>query len=242
MTSRYLRLQCLMSNTYICSDIHGNFLALENWLKNHAETGDIMIQLGDFGSGFIHDKKIESLARKFSDAGCRLLVNQGNHDEPIYHKENRKFSGGSIEFLHLTHFRKINNKGFLFLGGAISVDRYQRIEGRSWWRDEKFILNESYLEELTGIDYIASHACPSFAKPLITHKNGIVDYYSQFDELLIPDLKKEGDDMARAFEIVSQKNKIKKFIFGHFHVHENQYHYGTDFQCLNIDEITMLQP
>lgn len=229
-----------MSNIYICGDVHGNFKEVEWWLKHFAKTGNIFLHLGDFGCGFVHDKKIESLANKFSDAGCRCLVVAGNHDEPIYFTENRKFSGGAIEFLPKTHFRKINDKGFLFLGGAISVDRYQRIEGRSWWRDEKFVLEEEYLKSVRGVDYIIAHSCPFYAKPLVTHKNGIVDYYSQFDKTLIKDLEEEGKLLAKAVDIVKKENYIKGYYFGHFHCSERREIEGIKFRCFNIDEIDII--
>ncbi len=229
-----------MSKVYVIGDSHGNFKKIEAWLKNFAETGDILLHVGDFGCGFVHDKKIESLANKFSDAGCRCLVTSGNHDETIYFKENRKFKGGSIEFLHLTHFREINNKGFLFLGGAISVDRYQRIEGRSWWRDEKFILEEKYLKSLKGIDYVIAHTCPNFAKPVISHKGDIVDYYSQFDKTLVADLEEEGELFNRVWRIITPRNNIKKWWHGHYHVFKKEVFDDCEFRCLNIDEIDVL--
>jgi UDP-2,3-diacylglucosamine pyrophosphatase LpxH len=229
-----------MSNVYAIGDSHGNFKEIERWLKDFAKTGDILLHVGDFGCGFVHDKKIESLAKKFSDAGCRCLVIAGNHDEPIYFKENRKFKGGSIEFLPLTHFRKINNKGFLFLGGAISVDRYQRIEGRSWWRDEKFILEEEYLKSVRGVDYIIAHNCPDFAKPVFSHKGDIVDYYSQFDKTLVADLKAEGELFNRAWQIIKENNEVKSWSFGHWHVFKREFFENCEFRCYNIDEIDII--
>lgn len=201
-----------------------------------------MIQLGDFGAGFVHDKKIESLANKFSDAGCRCLVVAGNHDEPIYFKENRKLKGGAIEFLPKTHFRKINDKGILFLGGAISVDRYERIEGRSWWRDEKFFLEEEYLKSVRGVDHIISHTCPDFAKPVISHKGDIVDYYKDFDLNLIADLEKEGRLMNLAWNIVKENNNVKSFNFGHFHTRKKEVFDNCLFRCYGIDEIDLVDP
>jgi len=225
---------------YVCGDSHGSFKEIERWLKDFAKTGDVLAHAGDYGDGFIHDKKIESLANKFSDAGCRLLVTKGNHSEPIYYNENRKFSGGAIEFLPPTCFRKINDKGFLFLGGAISVDRYQRIEGRSWWRDEKFVLEEEYLKSLKGIDYVIAHTCPNFAKPVISHKGDIVDYYSQFDKTLISDLEEEGELFNHAWRIITPRNNIKKWWFAHFHVRKRDEFDNCEFRCLDIDEIDLI--
>ena len=229
-----------MSSVYFCSDVHGNFKAIENWLENFAKTGDIMAQGGDAGLGFVHERKIESLAQKFSDAGCRCLITMGNHDQPSYFKENRKFKE-ALECLPPTHFRKINNKGFLFLGGAISVDRYQRIEGRSWWRDEEFVLEEEYLKSVRGVDHIISHNCPDFAKPVISHKGDIVDYYSQFDKTLIEDLRVEGELFNRAWKIVSENNKVKSWNGGHYHVSKKQVFDNCLFRCYDIDEIDIIE-
>lgn len=226
-------------SVYVMGDVHGNFAAIERWLRDFAKTGDVLIQVGDFGVGFVHDKKIESLANKFSKAGCKCLAIQGNHDEPIYFKENRKYCG-SLELLPPTSFKVINNKGILFLGGAISVDRYQRIEGRSWWRDETFYLQKDYLSSLQGIDYVISHGCPSYVVPLISHKGDIVDYFSEWDTTLRQELKEEGELFAQAFDIVSYNNDIKKAWYGHYHTRQIKTVNGIEFRCLDIDEVDLL--
>ena len=100
-------------------DIHGNFAAIERWLQDFANTGDVLIQVGDFGAGFVHEKRIESLANKFSEAGCKCFVVQGNHDDPIYFKENKKYSG-ALELLPPTSFRQINNETIIKRNSKVS--------------------------------------------------------------------------------------------------------------------------
>jgi predicted phosphodiesterase len=225
-------------SVYVMGDIHGNFAAIERWLQDFANTGDVLIQVGDFGVGFVHEKRIESLANKFSEAGCKCLVVQGNHDDPIYFKENKKYSG-SLELLPPTSFRQINNKGILFLGGAISVDRYMRIEGKSWWRDEKFILERDYLSSLQGIDYVISHGCPNYVVPIVSHKGDIVDYFSEWDTTLVKELKEEGEQFAEAFKLISNNN-IQKAWHGHYHTRQIKNVNGIEFRCLEIDEVDLL--
>jgi signal peptidase I len=227
-------------SVYVLGDIHGNFRAIEDWLERFAKTGDILIQVGDFGTGFVHDNKIESLANKLSEAGCRCLVVQGNHDEPKYFKENVKLNGGALEFLDPTSYRRIANKGFVFLGGAISVDRWQRIEGRSWWRDETFLLQKDYLAQINNVDYVIAHGCPGYAKPIVSHKGDIVDYFSEWDKTLVAELEEEGEQFSQAVSLLAQNNQIQKYWFGHYHVSLNKTHNNIEFRCLNIDELDLL--
>lgn len=227
-------------DTYILGDIHGNLRPIEQWLREYAKSGDVLIQAGDFGVGFLHPKKIESLANKLSEAGCRCLVVQGNHDDPKYFKENVVYQNGALEFLPPSSYRNIGNKGFLFLGGAISVDRLQRLEGVSWWRDEVFVLDKEFLESVEGVDYIIAHTCPAIATPIYSHKNDIVSYFSQWDTALIGDLQEEQKNIAEAISIVSNKNTIKRFIHGHFHLSKRETKEGIDYKCLGIDEMILL--
>jgi len=224
--------------TFILGDIHGNFSAIESWLKNYAERGDALIQAGDFGAGFLHSERVKSLGRKFDDAGCRLYAIRGNHDNPAWFNENRKYGG--VEFLRDTT-RTINGNSFLFLGDAISVDRAFRKEDVTWWRKEPYVLDEDFLGRLVGVDYVVSHTCPGFAKPVSTMKKGLfLEQFFDVDDTLQQDLLEESKQMELTYNILKEKNNIKAWYFGHFHVSENMAIDNTKFQCLNIDEIVIV--
>lgn len=60
----------------------------------------------------------------------------------------------------------INQKKFFVLGGAQSMDRMYRIEGKSWWKSEE--VNAAEIEEAFAnldannwkVDYVITHCAP----------------------------------------------------------------------------------
>ena len=68
--------------TFLIGDIHGNLNTIKTLLKEYAEKGDTLIQVGDFGAGRLHKKKIKSLDNKLSKANT--LVTLVCRKGPIY--------------------------------------------------------------------------------------------------------------------------------------------------------------
>ena len=225
--------------TFLIGDIHGNFSAIESWLKDYAESGDTLIQVGDFGAGFLHKEKVKSLGEKFSKAGCKLLAIRGNHDDPAWFNSSNEY-GNAITLLNDTT-KIIGEKKFLFLGGAVSVDRYYRDINKSWWSGEEYKYDEAFLSEVSDVDYVISHTCPAFARPYATMKNdSFIKQFTDVDTLLTEDLSKEGADMELSYNKLKEKNKITAWYFGHYHTSSTVIHEDTKFRCLNIDEVVML--
>lgn len=224
---------------YLIGDVHGEFRAIKQWLETTAKKGDTLIQVGDFGCGFIHPLRIKSLGGQFKDKGCELLVIRGNHDDPSFFEKEQKIDG--ITFLPDYTKKKIEGETFLFVGGAISVDRCYRTEGFDWWRGEPFSLNEKalYFPNDLDINRVITHSCPSISLP-VPKTGGIVDAFSKVDPSLRRELNREQDLIQQLWEKVSLRNKIKTWHFGHFHVSFEQMVNDTKFQCLNINEVIEL--
>ena len=89
---------------------------------------------------------------------------RGNHDNPnIWINNTFKYS--NIKLIQDYETKIFNNKKYLFVGGAISVDRKQRKEGIDYWNNEKFILDEDKLNTFSDIDIVITHTCPEYAPP-----------------------------------------------------------------------------
>ena len=114
----------------LIGDIHGNFNYLKHQITQKNITDCTIIQVGDFGIGFTNrDNDIETL-KNLNDflmgQNITMLAIRGNHDNPDFFK-------GDIEFTNLKllpDYTTLNLEGnnFLFIGGAISVDRTARIK------------------------------------------------------------------------------------------------------------------
>ena len=100
----------------LIGDIHGDFVALENIIKDV----DYSIQVGDYGIGFGNNPPAKTNHRFI----------RGNHDNLTECKDYHNFiPDGTVED---TGYNKI-----MFVGGAWSIDRAWRTEGVDWWADEE---------------------------------------------------------------------------------------------------------
>ena len=56
---------------------------------------------------------------------------------------------------------------FLSLGGANSIDRFERVPGLSWWAEEQISLGDAYRAVSGGrVDVVLAHDAPAGAKVL----------------------------------------------------------------------------
>ena len=67
---------------------------------------------------------------------------------------------------HIRHLKRgrhynIQGKNILTIGGADSIDKYRRIEGISWWKEEQITDDDiSRVDNNIYYDYVLSHCCP----------------------------------------------------------------------------------
>lgn len=96
--------------------------------------------------------------RKLRKANNEMIIIRGNHDCP------KRFIGKWIEekilFAEDYHILEFNDKKIQLVGGAISIDRSERVVNRSWWVNEevKFIP-----ERIEKVDILITHATPTSA-------------------------------------------------------------------------------
>lgn len=128
----------------VVGDIHGE---LEDCIKLAiTRPYDTILQLGDFGVGFVRVEKLKKLP-------INLKFFVGNHDNRQLAKTIPNNIGDYGEF-----------EGIFFVSGADSIDKGVRTEGLSWWADEELSYSQcnSCLAEWekSKCDTIVSHDCP----------------------------------------------------------------------------------
>ena len=147
--------------TYILGDHHGNYNRVFDKIYKNQIEDCLLIHVGDGGEGFkSRDKELETfniLDEKFSSLGIQYMSIRGNHSDPSYFD-------GSIDLSHFRllpdyHTEIINDEKFLFVGGAVSIDRVYRKEGLSYWSDELFVLKPELVEKC---DVLITHSAPSW--------------------------------------------------------------------------------
>lgn len=194
--------------------------------------------VGDFGVGFISKeqtiKNLDYLNKFLVENDIRLFINRGNHDNPIYWKEEI-YRTENIWFV--PSYTVFENT--LFLGGAISIDRMYRIaENAGWWEDEIFVYQNC--SSLTGVSDVISHTAPNFCFP--EKFNDLVYEFIDYEEskkvfTLKPMLIEERKLLTKVYEELKVNNFINTWTYGHFHKDMLMIHNDTKFTCLGISSL-----
>jgi len=208
-----------MTKMLLIGDLHGKWTSYTNILQ--AYQPERSVQLGDFGIGFHPGDTPKSMARlnhAMTQWGPDNRFIRGNHDNPSACQNHPQFIQDAT-FEDAT--------GIFYLGGAWSIDRGSRIEGKTWWADEEL----SYQELNAAIDVYER----SKPRIVLSHEapEGIVDH-------MMPWYRREfrsrtRDAMATMFEI----HKPELWIFGHWHSSVTASFDGCQFTCL--DELETME-
>lgn len=232
---------------YIVGDVHGRFDLLQQEIKRFDLRDCIIICVGDLGIGFefkynpmkehrIHAQQNEWFGRR----GIKFYSIRGNHDDPQFFRGDTRVVYDNFEMLEDYTTLDLNGEKFLFIGGAISVDRecvsrsgvkYRR-EGETYWKEEVLVLHPDKLQDC---DVLITHTAPSWNGPL--DKEGIrsiVDY-----DIVDPTLWDECIAERRTIDEIIRNVRPKMHYCGHFHCYswcENWDCYSTILSILQFKE------
>lgn len=206
----------ITGSVYLLGDIHWNWKRTFYDIERFDLSDCTIICVGDIGWGFDNCGLAEAnvINNRLSQRGITFLGVRGNH-------EDKKFFDGetiNLPFLKmLPDYSRLNVNGenWLLIGGAISIDRFNRIQGRSYWADEDFVLDESKIGD-APVDVLVTHSGPNWIGP--NDCTGIVKACVDVEaklglHTLWPELQAERIKHDRLLEIV----KPKKLYLGHFH-------------------------
>jgi calcineurin-like phosphoesterase family protein len=184
----------------IIGDIHGKLWEYKDIID--ANPSGISIQVGDFGMGF----KIEyDVIQKLK--GENYFI-RGNHDNP--EKCWEYINDANLVYIPDGTEITIDGKDILFIGGALSIDWKQRVEGVSWWRNEELSISELYdiIDKVSlrnkPYDIIISHDCPESA--------------CRYIESSYVNCPEWNSRTRHALQEVLEINRPKCWIHGHWHI------------------------
>lgn len=210
-------------------DTHGNWGACIETLQEYHIRDAVVLHVGDVGIGFLPKEQqediLESLNYELAERNVRMFCIRGNHDDPQYF--SGEYEHSNIVLLPDYSQMLINGKKFLFVGGAISIDRIMRTPNKSWWSDEVFVLDESRAEKC---DVLITHSCPSWLGP--GTKKGIQSWCDK-DPTLWDECCKEREDIAKLIEL----SKPEYHYCGHMHISLAALNNGCLSRILDICEI-----
>jgi hypothetical protein len=162
-----------MKPIYILGDHHGDYEGVFSVLSERGIRDATVIHVGDGAEGFPDWRATtaESLDKRFAALGIQYLSIRGNHSDPAF------FDGSVMlpNFKLLCDFTTLhlNGQSWLLVGGAISIDRIDRVLGRTWWPGEAFVLRDARV--FIVIPESLAERCPSGAFLNATALNGVID-------------------------------------------------------------------
>lgn len=141
---------------HFVGDVHAKIKEFNSIVESLPKE-DKIIQLGDFGFGFVDIPKLPK----------NVSFIRGNHDSPYLARTHNNYLGDY-------GFFEIEKTKIMYISGANSVDKDSRILNVSWWADEE--LSYQQLENMVEFghkykpDIVVSHDCPhSVAQLLKSH-------------------------------------------------------------------------
>jgi hypothetical protein len=214
----------------VVGDVHGD-ISFASAVCRAAESLDItnIFQVGDFGIWDHTDDGVyflDKLNENSSLRGVNWYVTLGNHEN--YDRVENYQALTTQTFIPVRdHITILGNKTAVFdmdgvkfasVGGAYSIDKYARIEGKSWWRNEEIkfsdILMLQNLIDITGrVDILFTHDSPT----TLPEWDGFIkdDPYSQGHRKM---LDRVGEIARPAFWFHGHYHRAVQYQFGDAHV------------------------
>lgn len=224
-------------------DTHGALQSLYKYIESNCCDckGHDLFLLGDSQVGFNpENEKLHVWPRLNSlliNVNSILYIVRGNHDNPEWFDGKHNFSN----IIFLEDYSIVKSYDFLgepikilVLGGGISINRTssQLIPGKSWFKDEGFKLNKSFLDSVRDIDIVVSHNCPDFCQP--RGLNMMIESWTQADPTICHDITTERAEITSAYNIIRKHNNLRRWYYGHMHQSLQYYHDDVEFTCVNI--------
>lgn len=247
---------------YATGDLHGNFEAITYNIKQHDLQNCAIIVCGDIGIGFekeqYYTNEFNKIEKVCSKRNVNVVLGRGNHDKKSMFDGTHFTTFEHIHVIPDWTIITVNSINILWVGGAISVDRYMRINTnmlnemkyrryhanetaeeveenyyKIYWEDEEPIIDITKYMEICNdgikIDCICSHTCPSCAYP--SSKLGISKWL-ELDQTLNDDINRERNIMYEILLMLKEENHpVTSWMYGHFHSNNIEIVDGVKF-CL----------
>lgn len=214
-------------NVAVAGDWHGNTLGARMAVEKIAETSDaqIILHLGDFGiwTGNSGRKYLFFINKVLTQLDKFLFVTLGNHENYDFVNKFDDVPGmPGCKFLD-KHERIIvfsrgyawewNDKKFMSFGGANSIDRAYRREGKDWWEGERITDTDVWAGMDVGkVDVMFCHDAPYGSDILGSHRSGRLSI----------DVQLYADESRKQLKRVCDVARPSMLFHGHYHVYRNE--------------------
>lgn len=232
----------------VAGDWHGN----KSWAvaaigQAHMLNADVILHVGDFGywPGERGKPYFATLQDKLEKYDLQLYWLDGNHEN---HDHLAEMTQGSLELTTMGKYDRLHymprgfrwewwGKTFMAVGGAVSVDKEWRTEGRDWWPAE--ILTEdqiTYACREPKVDVILAHDCPHGVDiPGIGPKTKQRPNENSWPPHVLAEAEAHRKQMRRIWEA----HQPRLWVHGHYHRFYESWLRSSKFLGLDCDGSTM---
>lgn len=239
----------------LAGDWHGNARWSVHAIEHARDKGaDTIVQVGDFGywiPGMSTTLFLRDVQVALEQADIQLYWIRGNHEYHPGIDEWDEATGGQPwsdrRYPNITHlpngFRWTWwSQTWLALGGAHSVDRLMRTEGKSWWEAEH-ITDEQAARAMDGgeVDVMVTHDCPAGVDipGIPSDPSEDTRNYWPMSELIAS--RNHRAKLARVVDAV----KPKRLVHGHYHLWHQAWRgdalvVGLDCDATTLERNTLL--
>ena len=203
---------------YITGDVHGEIdigkLNMKNFpQQKYLTKKDYIIVCGDFGLVWNNSKEELYWRKRLQERNFTVVFCDGNHEnfDLLNQFPIEEWNGGKVHYINdsIIHLMRgqiytIDGLKFFTMGGATSIDKHHRTEGKSWWKEE-IPSHEEFNEAMDSldkhdwiVDYVLTHTCSM----RIMDQQGYI---------------KENNSLNKFFDMLEKDLQYKHWYFGHFH-------------------------
>lgn len=206
----------------VIGDLHGLFTYINKIMKEHKDTLEMILSVGELGYFPRFDRK--PIDKMILYREVPIYFCDGNHEDFVFLNSLKNGNVGENIFYMKRGSLKIlpDGRTVLFIGGAFSIDWPYRKIGVSWFPEFETI-SESDLMCLPNVpvDIVISHTAPTLF-PAISDSGAVAindNYYY--------------DPSREALDYVFEKYHPKEWYFGHFHNYKEGDFEGCHWTQLN---------
>lgn len=206
----------------VAGDWHGSFKQAEKVIRHTHELGlDTIFHVGDFGIWNNDKPFLNQMHFLLNQWEIEMYFIDGNHEnfDMLYEKkileDGTRYVRDRITYIPRGYRWEWHGMTFLGLGGAVSIDKDFRVEGRSWWAQEA-LTDEDILTAQSGgpVDVMFTHDSPASAPNSITDdwhgQMQAMKYYGKENLAACTDHRKRLQEAADV-------NTPRLLFHGHYH-------------------------